>query len=123
MARLQAAVAAHVKGCRSLLGDTDWIVELVPQRRYAYTVGLTRLNLPELVMARTDLRFAATVLNLVAEQLRDGSARVGDNVAVVADDGGERVTRMRPYRPADEDRELRTARALFGELVDAVELY
>lgn len=122
MARLQAAVAAHVKGCRGLLGDTDWIVELVPQRRYAYTVGLTRLNLPELVMARTDLRFAATVLNLVAEQLRDGSARVGDNVAVVVDDG-ERVTRMRPYRPAGEDRELRTARALFGELVEAVELY
>jgi Domain of unknown function (DUF4262) len=114
----QAARLAYVRG---VLEEHPWVIIGVDRDGYrppySYTVGLTELNRPELVITGLSKERAANVLMAAADQVLDaGAPAVGARVRLPGKRPGEIV------RVAEPSVHLGIADDLFGERVTAIQL-
>jgi hypothetical protein len=106
---------------RGLLEEHPWVVIGVERDGcrppYSYTVGLTELDRPELVITGLSKTRAANVLIAVAEQVLDaGVPTVGTRIRLPGRRPGEVV------RVAEPSVHLGIAADLFGERLTALQL-
>lgn len=113
--------ASHLEQVGRLIDRHGWAVQYVETGRaqapYAYSVGLTAVGLPELVVTGLRPARAATLLNQAASRLRAGVPPVPGSVLVLR--GGMQVEVVRLAEP---DAHLPVAAELFGCAVRAVQL-
>jgi Domain of unknown function (DUF4262) len=117
----EATKAARLAYVRGLLDEHPWVVIGVEgegiRPPYSYTVGLTELDLPELVITGLSKERAANVLIAVAEQVLDiGAPTVGTRIRLPGKRPGEVV------RVAEPGVHLEVAAELFGDRMSAVQL-
>jgi hypothetical protein len=117
----EATKAARLAYVRGLLDEHPWVVIGVERdgyrAPYSYTVGLTELDVPELVITGLSKERAAAVLIAVAEQVLDaGPPTVGTRVRLPGKRPGVVV------RVAEPGVHLGVAADLFGDRLSAVQL-
>jgi hypothetical protein len=117
----EATKDARLAYVRGLLDEHPWVVIGVERDGYrppySYTVGLTALNRPELVITGLSKERAADVLIAVGEQVVDAAApTVGARTRLPGRRPGEIV------RVAEPGVHLGVAADLFGERLTAIQL-
>ena len=117
----ESTKAARLEYVRGVLEEHPWVVIGVDRDGYrppySYTVGLTGLDRPELVITGLSKERAANVLMAVAEQVLDaGAPPAGARVRLPGNRPGEIV------RIAEPSVHLGIAADLFGERVTALQL-
>ena len=117
----EATKAARLGYVRGLLEEHPWVVIGVDRdgyrAPYSYTVGLTEVNLPELVITGLSKGRAADVLLAVAERVLDaGAPTAGAQIRLPGRRAGEVV------RVAEPGVHLEVAADLFGDRLSAAQL-
>lgn len=103
MKRLVVAIEAkREKIFKKVLSDIEWHnVSIIMVADYAYTIGMAKHGMPDLVVSTRDVRLSRWLLNMVATELLQGEAQSGALSRLIEDADGESLDLYLEPLPVD----------------------